>query len=449
MTPRRYAFVDLETCGVSPSDDRVTEVGIILVDGDQLIDEWSSLVNPERLIPPEIQSLTGITQAMVKDAPRFETLLPEIAARLQGRIFVAHNARFDYGFIKAEFRRAGQSFTADVLCTVRLSRRLFPQHSSHRLDALVSRHRLEATDRHRAMGDARLIHQFLQTLWRKDPDSVEAAIRELLKQPATPPNIAPGSLDALPESPGVYTFLGPGGQALYIGKAKNLRERVRAHFYADSRNANDARLASEVHVIEHRLCAGEFSALLHEMHAIKAFAPLHNIALRKRDTLCFLNPDTPGKTPRFLSLAQAQESHSLQALYGPFGSKASARAALAALGREHRLCDAALGLPRREGACFSHQVKRCAGLCVGAEPASDHHQRLLEAMQPMRFPAWPFDGPVSLTEHDPESGLTERHRFDQWRALSEEGLQPFDPDVYKLLKRTLSRSAHRFVPESD
>ena len=449
MTPRRYAFVDLETCGVSPADDRVTEVGILLVDGDQLVEEWSSLVNPDRLIPPEIQSLTGITQGMVKGAPRFETLLPEIASRLQGRIFVAHNARFDYGFIKAEFRRAGQSFTADVLCTVRLSRRLFPQHSSHRLDALVSRHRLQAADRHRALGDARLIHQFLQTLWREeDPGLVESAIRELLKQPATPPNLAPASLDALPESPGVYTFMGPGGQALYIGKAKNLRERVRAHFYADSRNANDARLASEVHAIEHRPCAGEFSALLHEMRDIKAFTPLHNIALRKRDTLCFLNPDTPGKTPCFLSLSQAQAGHALHELYGPFGSKASARAALSALGREHRLCDHALGLPSREGACFSHQVRRCAGLCVGTESAADHHQRLLEAMQSMRFPAWPFGGPVTLTEHDAESGLTEQHRFDQWCEVSEHGLQPFDPDVYKLLKRTLARAAHRFEPQS-
>lgn len=440
MTPRQYAFVDLETCGVSPADDRITEVGIVQVDDGRVVDEWASLVNPGRAIPPEIQSLTGISNDMVRDAPRFEQLLPDILPRLQGRVFVAHNARFDYGFIKAECRRVGVRFTADVLCTVRLSRRLFPQFDSHRLDSLVSRHRLQVTERHRALGDARLIWQFLNTLWREeDPEQVSTAIRELLRQPATPPHLAPGTLDALPESPGVYTFLGAGGQPLYIGKAKNLRERVRSHFYADSRHANDARLSAEVHTIEHQTFAGEFSSLLLEIQSIKQRAPLHNIALRKRDALCFLLPDTPGRAPRVVTLADLPGGNPLACpnLHGPFGSKASARAALAALGRNHRLCDAALGLKTRDGPCFSSQLKRCVGLCIGAETAEQHHTRLLLAMETLRFPAWPFDGPAALREHDPESGLTQTLRFDQWRCLGNQGLEPFDPDVFKLLRRHL------------
>ena len=449
MPERRYAFVDLETSGVSPADDRITEIGIVLVDGDALVEEWSSLVDPGVPIPPEIQALTGITNEMVRGAPRFADLLPEVAARLAGRVFVAHNARFDYGFLKAGFRRAGERFTADVLCTVRLSRRLFPQYGSHRLDALIDRHRLPAADRHRALGDARVIRSFLQALARDaDPDETERAVRELLRQPATPSHLDASRLEALPESPGVYTFVGASGQPLYVGKARNLRERVRGHFYADSRNANDARLVAEVRDIEVETTAGEFGALLLEMQRIKGCAPLHNVALRRRETVCFLRAEAPGRPPRVVPLADlaGRDPLSEPELYGPFGSRASARAALSALGREHRLCDRGLGLWAREGACFTRQVRRCDGLCTGDESAESHHARLRVALEPLRFPRWPFDGPVALHERDPESGRSDRLLFDRWRALGPDGPAPFDPDVFKLLRRRVQRSPHALEP---
>jgi DNA polymerase-3 subunit epsilon len=449
MAPHRFAFVDLETSGVSPSDDRITEIGIVLVDDGQVLDEWSSLVDPGVPIPPEIQALTGITNGMVRGAPRFEDLLPQVAERLDGRVFVAHNARFDYGFVKAAFRRAGARFTADVLCTVRLSRRLFPQYGSHRLDALIDRHRLPAPDRHRALGDARVIHHFLQTLWREeDRDAVDTAIRELLKQPATPPHLAAGALDALPECPGIYVFTGASGQPLYVGKARNLRERVRAHFYADSRNANDARLVAEVHDIDVEPTAGEFGALLREMQRIKSCAPLHNVALRRRETTCFLQPAEPGRPPRIVRLADLPGTDPLVAgpLYGPFGTRASARAALAAVGREHRLCDRALGLWARDGACFSRQVRRCAGLCTGDESPDAHHARLMAALSALRFPEWPFDGPVSVDENDAESGRSDRFLIDRWRVVGPDGAQDFDADVFKLVRRLLTRQPGRIAP---
>lgn len=449
MQERRYAFVDLETSGVSPSDDRITEIGIVLVDGDALVEEWSSLVDPGVPIPPEITALTGITNEMVRGAPRFAALLPEIARRLEGRVFVAHNARFDYGFLKAEFRRLGGRFSADVLCTVRLSRRLFPQYGSHRLDALIDRHRLPAADRHRALGDARAIRAFLQVLPRDaDPDETDTAIRELLKLPATPPHLDAAQLEALPESPGVYVFVGASGQPLYVGKARNLRERVRGHFYADSRNANDARLVAEVHALEIEPTAGEFGALLREMQRIKTCAPLHNVALRRRETTCFLRPDVPGRAPRIVPLADLVHADPLSepGLAGPFGSRAGARATLAALGRTHRLCDRALGLSARDGACFSRQVHRCDGLCTGDESPETHHARLLEALLPLRFPEWPFSGPVALVERDADSGRIDRLAFDRWRALGPDGEEPFDPDVFKLLRRRIARGPQAFEP---
>ncbi len=160
------SFVDLETTGTTPTGDRITEIGIVRVDDGEFVDEWSTLVNPECSIPEEIQALTGITNPMVRGKPTFSELRREVLERLEGRVFVAHNARFDYGFLKHEFRRTGIAFTADVLCTVRLARRLYPEAIGHGLDALIARHGLHdaiapesaaRTGRHSALGDARAI----------------------------------------------------------------------------------------------------------------------------------------------------------------------------------------------------------------------------------------------------------------------------------------------------
>ena len=166
MFATSLAFVDLETTGMSAADDRVTEVGIVRVDDGACVDEWSSLVNPECSIPAAIQAMTGITNAMVADAPVFERIADEVQRRIAGCVFVAHNARFDYGFLKHEFGRLGRRFTAKVLCTVKLSRRLFTEASAHNLDALIARYGLASDDRHRALGDARILWQFVQALYR-------------------------------------------------------------------------------------------------------------------------------------------------------------------------------------------------------------------------------------------------------------------------------------------
>ena len=289
MSSQRLAFVDLETTGGNPARDRITEIGVVRMIDGEVVDEWSSLVNPQCPIPAEIQALTGITTAMVRDAPSFDALADTVADRLAGWTFVAHNARFDYGFLKGEFRRLDRRFLADVLCTVRLSRRLDPGHARHGLDAVAERHHLGSLDRHRALGDARLIARFYQLMRRTRPlDELDAAVAHLLKRPALPPHVAEEELLGLPDEPGVYVLRGVNDLPIYVGKAKNLRERVFAHFYADSRNANDARLAAEVRSVSYEETAGEFSALLREIDWIRQSTPLHNVALRKRADCCFI-----------------------------------------------------------------------------------------------------------------------------------------------------------------
>ncbi len=452
----RYAFVDLETTGTDPSRDRITEIGIVWVDDGTRTGEWSTLVDPGIAIPPEIQTLTGITNDMVRGAPAFRTVADQVREQLAGRVFVAHNARFDYGFLKAAFRQLGQRFQSDVLCTLRLSRRMFPEYDRHGLDALIARHSLDGASRHRALGDARLIAEFFQRMSQAE-DCVQAdgpaegpgrfaeAMSHLLKYPARPDHLSEDALDDLPDGPGVYTFLGVNRQPLYIGKAKNLRDRIRSHFYADSSNSTDARLSREAYGLEVEETAGEFCALVREIQLIRASTPLHNLALRRRESNCFFRLTAPGQPPSYLPLAEFRPENS-EGLHGPFGTRSAARAALAELGRRHRLCDGAIGLWTGDRACFSKQIGRCPGLCCGQESPESHHQRMLEALGPLQFPAWPFPGPVKFTETNPDTGRSQTLVFDHWCLVDDTrlGAPEFHPEIFKLLRRRLGREPGRF-----
>jgi DNA polymerase III subunit epsilon len=282
----RLAFVDLETTGGMATADRITEVGIVEVDQDG-VREWSSLVNPQMRIPPFIQSLTGISDAMVKDAPTFEELADEIAARLSDRIFIAHNARFDHGFLKNEFKRTGRDFRPPVLCTVRLSRKLFPGFARHNLDSIIERHRLNVTERHRALGDARLIWQFWQDLRKThEHEELEATVAKLVSRPSLPSRLNPERIETMPTKHGVYLFYGENELPLYIGKSNNLRKRVLAHFSGDYTSPRELELSQQTERIEWIETAGELGALLQEAMLIKQLMPTHNQQLRATEMTC-------------------------------------------------------------------------------------------------------------------------------------------------------------------
>ena len=449
----RLAVVDLETTGTAATADAITEVAIVLVESGQVVEEWSSLVNPGTTIPPEIQALTGITDAMVADAPAFEDIADEIMARLEGRLFVAHNARFDYAFLKNAFRRAGMVFSSDVLCTVRLSRRLFPEHHKHSLDDLIARHQLDAASRHRALGDARLAWQFMRCVVDTKPvEDIAAATKYLLKMPSFPPQLDAAALENLPDGPGIYVFYGINEMPIYIGKSVNLRDRVRSHFSSDHRNSNDVRLSLEVRRIDFEETAGEFGALLRESQLIKSVKPLRNIRLRKQAAMVFVMFDDLSETHRFVSVddVDVDATVSVRRLFGPFSTKALSKAHLVRLAGEARLCWHALHQTPPGAPCFARQLKRCAGYCVGAESLASHNARLVEALADRMFPAWPFDGPIAIRETHPDHGWQRLHVFDRWRFLGTAKTETevhefagggrdaeFDADIFKLLSRWL------------
>jgi DNA polymerase-3 subunit epsilon len=206
MLPQNLVFLDLETTGANPLHDRIIEIGLCEVADGQPDREWSTLVNPEKTFSPFIEQLTGIANGMVADAPTFDEIAEDLFDRLAGKVLVAHNARFDFGFLKNEFRRQGIAFQEKTLCTVKLSRALFPEHRRHNLDALVERHALGAQNRHRALGDARLIREFVQKIRDELPaETVGRAVRSQLKQPS----LLPSTSTATRSSPASSTGRGP------------------------------------------------------------------------------------------------------------------------------------------------------------------------------------------------------------------------------------------------
>ena len=269
-------FVDLETTGGSSADHRITEIGVVEI-GPLGVSTWTSLVNPGQAIPPFIQQLTGISDAMVRDAPTFASLAPALFERLDGKLFVAHNASFDRGFLRAEFERAGLAFNPDVLCTVRLSRALFPRESRHGLDALIERHGLVPAARHRALADADLLWQFWRQLHDIVPlERLRDQIARTTRHFRLGGEMTEAWLDTAPAGCGAYALFGERDEALYVGRSVRVRQRLRALLTGERRSSKEMRLAQQVRRVEWRETGNELGAMLAEAQWIARLRPSYN-----------------------------------------------------------------------------------------------------------------------------------------------------------------------------
>jgi DNA polymerase III subunit epsilon len=279
-------FVDLETTGGTFGVNRITEIGVVEVSPSG-VSQWSSLINPEQPIPSFIQQLTGISDAMVRRAPTFEQIARDLLTRLDGRLFVAHNARFDHGFLRSEFKRAGIKFQPDVLCTVQLSRAIYPAERRHGLDALIERHALVPFARHRALADADLLWQFWQHLHRThSADVLRAHIESNTRRFRLAGEIDEEMIEQMPAGCGTYTFFDENDIPLYVGRSARVRQRVRAHLSGGRRSAKDLRLAALVRRVEWLATGGEIGAMLAEGREIARLQPAHNrVSKARRDDM--------------------------------------------------------------------------------------------------------------------------------------------------------------------
>ena len=457
MLDRSLIFLDLETTGATASFDRITEIGMIEVERGRLVREWSTLINPQARIPPFIEALTGISNSMVTLAPTFAEVAPGLKARLEGKLLVAHNARFDYGFLRQEFRWLGMNYSSQVVCTVKLSRKLFPGHARHNLDSLMERHGVASGARHRALGDARVLWELAQK-WRDavGPDALAAAAAAQCRSPALPPRLSERVLDEVPEAPGVYLFYGENDTPLYVGKSVDLRSRVLSHFSGDHRLSKDMRLVQQVERIDWKETAGELGALIEEARLVKTLMPALNRQLRRNNDWCAFTWDPAQHRPPQLVRGADVDFRDTARVYGLFRSRRAALEALRNLAQAFELCLIATGLETGAGPCFAHQIKRCRGVCAGKESRARHDLRLMEALSGLKLQAWPFNGRIGVREASGER--TDLHVIDHWcylgtvrgqHELDVLDAQPrFDPDTYKILKRYLEnpRNAMAVMP---
>lgn len=449
MFDRSLVFLDLETTGATASVDRITEIGLIVVERGRFGGEWSTLVNPETRIPPFIETLTGISNDMVALAPTFAEVACELKARLDGRLLIAHNARFDYGFLRQEFQRIGVKFHSDVVCTVKLSRKLFPGHPRHNLDSLMERHGVTCSARHRALGDARVLWELTQKwLAEVGPDTLAAAAAAQIKAPALPPGLSELLLDEIPETPGAYLFYDENDTPLYVGKGANLRSRVLAHFSESRPRLKDMRIVQQVKRIDWNETAGELGALLAAARLVKRLLPALNRQPQHDNELCAFTWDpAAGAAPLLRSTADIGFADTAN-VYGVFRTKRAALDTLRNLAREFELCPIATGLETGKGPCVAHQIGRCRGVCAGKESRARHDLRLMDALSGLKLQAWPFKGRIGVRETSGDH--TDLHVLDHWCYLgtvrSEHDFETldvrpaFDIDTYNILRRFFARA---------
>jgi DNA polymerase-3 subunit epsilon len=452
-----FAIVDVETTGASAIYSRIIEIAVIRVKNGKITHKFESLVNPERFIPFSVEQLTGISNLDVAGAPLFGDIAGELFRLLDGAIFVAHNARFDYGFVKNEFRRLGKSFNARCLCTVKLSRRLFPQYRNHDLSSVINRFGIVCDDRHRAMGDVKATYEFLKMAQvAQPPDLFDEVVNKLLKTSVVPSNVDQQAVESLPESCGVYLLHGKDGELLYVGKSVNIRERVRSHFSSDHTSSREMKMCQQVHRVEARTTAGELGALLLESKLIKELRPIYNVAARRhRDIVIARKSVTMGG----YSSVQLEEIDYIKrgdaaSILAIFKHMKQGREYLDRISKEHRLCQKLIGLQRTNSYCFAYHLHQCNGACVGEEDPVIYNARVEMAFAERRIKAWPYNGAILIEERDEFTGDGEVFLVDQWCLVSsfryaEHGYQlkisgphRFDYDAYKIISRYVLNRAN-------
>ncbi len=458
--PESLVLVDLETTGANPVEDRITEIAVLRVEGGAVVERWQSLVNPGRRIPALIQRIIGITDEMVADAPSFAELADPVRALLRDAVLVAHNARFDYGFLRNEYLRIGQAFDASVLCTVKLSRALFPQHHKHGLDALIERHGFTCDARHRAMGDAEVLWQFLQLATATfTADSIARACDRAMKQPARPAGLPVGVLEGVPDAPGVFRFYGERPLPLHVGRSTSMRARVLEFFSTGKTRGKDAELVRQVQRVEWTETAGELGAMLLEARMLAEQRPI-SMRARASGEAAFGLRVVPGRRrPPILERVPLHETDPADwgEVFGTFRTRKEADSMLGELAGLYGLCPRRLGLePGGTGGCEAYRAKRCAGVCAGRESPAAHDARLAGALGAAALKPWPWEGAVVVHEHSVHTDADAWHVFDRWcllgtvdSAAAFEALRAdlpprrFDLDVYRILQRWLAADANR------
>ena len=369
-----FAILDIETTGGSPKTEKITEIAIFFHDGEKVISEWSSLLNPEKNIPYFITGLTGITNEMVADAPKFYEVARELVERTENHTIVGHNVNFDYSFIKSEFKRLGFAYDRKTLCTIKLSRKTFPGHKSYSLGKICKELGITIMDRHRAAGDALATVKLFEML--RDNQNGENGL-DLISEPRgryknLNENLTVEDIESLPEACGTYYFFDDKQQLLYIGKSKDIRHRVLSHL-GNTTSKRALEMKQRIHSISYELTGSELIALLKESKEIKEQKPMYNRAQKRSSYYwgLYTGKDEFG----YITFSLRKVSEMPEDPVTSYNNKKEAREALTRMVEKNWLCQKLSGLYQTDGACFHHTIRQCNGACIQGESVSVYNKR--------------------------------------------------------------------------
>ncbi|GAA4205597.1 exonuclease domain-containing protein [Pedobacter jeongneungensis] len=373
-----YAVVDIETTGGHASANGITEVAINIHDGNQIVDSYTTLVNPKQPVPDYITALTGIDNAMLKDAPAFADVALQIYQLLSDKVFVAHNVNFDYSFLKHHLAAAGFDLQCRKLCTVRLSRKLIPGKASYSLGKLCTALQIPLQNRHRAAGDADATSILFNMLLDND---LEGIIPEMLKKTSKeqvlPPHLDKASILRLPNQPGVYYFKDSKGKIVYVGKAKDLKKRVTSHFTGNTPNRQRQEFLRTIHHVDFVICGTELMALILEANEIKRLWPENNRAMKRYEHKydLYVFEDQNG----YLRLAVDKHKKNNNAIQS-FNSLLEGYNFLTQLIDKYQLCAKLCYLQKTATKCYAHENGQCFGACSGIETVAVYNKKLNAAL---------------------------------------------------------------------
>ncbi len=378
----KYAIIDVETTGGRADRERITEIAIVMHDGERATDTWSTLLNPEKPIPYEITRITGISNDMVADAPRFFEVAKKVVEMTDGAVFVAHNVRFDYGFVREEFARFGFPFVRKMLCTVRLSRQVFPGLRSYSLSNLKAHFGIKSERAHRALDDTLATVKLFEMILAQQAgeDSTQLLVNQGVKEAKLPVGVSIERLHELPTETGVYYFHDARGDVIYVGKSINIQKRVFEHFAGI--NDKGAKLAAAAADFSHEVTGSELVALLLESAEIKRLAPPINRAQRAKNFngAIFKITDQAGYQQLAWGKINPKNEQKLD-LVADYANPLAAKSALTSAARMFELCGKLTHLEQTDSACFQYHLGKCRGACTAKEPPVEYNSRATEAIE--------------------------------------------------------------------
>ena len=377
-----FVIIDVETTGGSVNASKITELAIYKFDGEKIIDEFVTLVNPEIPIPEFIVRLTGISDHMVAKAPKFYEIAKKVIEFCEGCVFVAHNVAFDYGMFRSEFKTLGYDFRFPHLCTVKAARLIIPGHESYSLGKLTRSLGISINGRHRAGGDALATAELFQIMHAKDQERLIGLIQTEINPKKIHPNLSIETIDGLPQKTGVYLFYNEFNKIIYIGKSISIKKRVEQHLNT-TKTAKAIKMIQDIVRIEYEITGSDLIAMLRESELIKIHKPLYNRTLRNSVFSFGLFDQLNERGYITLKIESLSKNDAYPLIH--FNSKKEGVEFLYAKVEHYQLCQKLCHLYQSQESCFHYTIKKCSGACVNVEHEDDYNKRVNECIDALTF----------------------------------------------------------------